>query len=78
METRVRSRVRLGRDDGLSAREIEVLRLLADGYSNQDIADRLVLSVRTVERHLASAYQKLGLSGRAARANAVRYILEHS
>lgn len=78
VETRVRSRVRLGRDDGLSAREIEVLRLLADGYSNQDIADRLVLSVRTVERHLASAYQKLGLSGRAARANAVRYVLEHS
>jgi hypothetical protein len=31
--------------------------------------------VRTVERHLASAYQKLGLSGRAARANAVRYML---
>lgn len=64
------------RDDGLSEREVEVLRLVADGCSNQEIAERLVLSIRTVERHLATAYQKLGLSGRGARAGAVRYVLD--
>jgi DNA-binding CsgD family transcriptional regulator len=64
------------RDDGLSGREAEVLHLVADGCSNQEIADKLVLSVRTVERHLMSAYQKLGFSGRGARAAAVRYVLE--
>ena len=61
--------------DGLTSREVEVLGLVADGRSNQEIADTLVLSVRTVERHLATAYQKLGLSGRNARAGAVRYML---
>ena len=71
-----RSQGRGRRDDGLSAREFEVLRLVADGCSNQEIAERLVLSIRTVERHLASAYQKLGLSGRSARAGAIRYVLE--
>jgi DNA-binding CsgD family transcriptional regulator len=69
-------RGRVRREDGLSAREVEVVCLVADGCSNQEIADRLVLSVRTVERHLASAYQKLGLSGRGARAGAVRYVLD--
>src|SRR5690606_19342732 len=64
------------RADGLSAREYEVLQLVAEGCSNQDIADRLVLRVRTVERHPASAYQKLGFSGRNARENAVRYVME--
>ena len=63
------------RPDGLSAREVEVLRLVADGRSNEEIAEALVLSVRTVERHLATAYQKLGLRGRSARAAAVRHIL---
>jgi DNA-binding CsgD family transcriptional regulator len=67
---------RTRRQDGLSRREAEVLRLAADGRSNQEIADTLVLSVRTVERHLATAYQKLGLSGRSARAGAVRYVLD--
>lgn len=73
-----RPQARIRRDDGLSAREFEVVRLVADGCSNQEIADRLVLSIRTVERHLASAYQKLGLAGRSARAGAVRYVLEDS
>ena len=62
--------------DGLTSREAEVLRLVADGRSNQEIADALVLSVRTVERHLATAYQKLGLTGRNARAGAIRYVVE--
>ncbi len=64
------------RVDGLTSREMEVVRLVAEGRSNQEIADVLVLSVRTVERHLATAYQKLGLSGRNARAGAIRYVLE--
>ncbi|MFD2093705.1 LuxR C-terminal-related transcriptional regulator [Blastococcus deserti] len=64
-----------GRSDGLSAREVEVLRLVADGRSNEEIAETLVLSVRTVERHLATAYQKLGLHGRSARAAAACHIL---
>ncbi|MFP5319349.1 MAG: LuxR C-terminal-related transcriptional regulator [Acidimicrobiia bacterium] len=64
------------RADGLTSREAEILRLMADGRSNQEIADMLFLSVRTVERHLATAYQKLGLSGRNARAGAIRYVLE--
>jgi ATP/maltotriose-dependent transcriptional regulator MalT len=63
------------RSDGLSEREAEVLALVADGRSNQEIAAELVLSVRTVERHLATIYRKLGLHGRSARAAAVRYAL---
>ncbi len=49
--------------------------MVSTGMSNQDIASELVLSVRTVERHLATVYQKLGLQGRSARAAAVSYVL---
>ncbi len=56
--------------DELSPREIDVLRLAAEGLSNEQIAERLVLSVRTVERHLSNVYAKLGVSGKAARAAA--------
>ncbi len=55
----------------LSARELDVLRLAADGRTNDEIAMALTLSVRTVERHLSNIYAKLGLAGRAARAAAV-------
>ena len=48
----------------LTAREAEILRLLADGRSNREIAEALVLSVKTVERHLANVYFKLGVRGR--------------
>jgi DNA-binding NarL/FixJ family response regulator len=52
-----------------------VLRLLAQGRSNDDIATELVLSVRTVESHVASIYSKIGVSGRTARAAATAYAL---
>jgi DNA-binding CsgD family transcriptional regulator len=52
--------------DGLTAREVEVLRLLARGLSNREIAEALLLSVHTVERHVANAYGKIGARGRAA------------
>jgi pimeloyl-ACP methyl ester carboxylesterase/DNA-binding CsgD family transcriptional regulator len=55
----------------LTAREIEVLQLVALGCSNEEIAASLFLSVRTVERHLGQIYSKLGVSGRSARAAAV-------
>lgn len=61
----------------LSPREHEVLRLLAQGLSNDDIARRLVLSVRTVERHVANLYAKIGVSGRTARASATAWAYSH-
>jgi DNA-binding NarL/FixJ family response regulator len=59
----------------LTQREREVLHLAADGRTNAEIADTLVLSVRTVERHLSNAYLKLGISGRSARTAAVASLL---
>ena len=57
----------------LSARERDVLELVATGLSNDEIAERLYLSVRTVERHLTNIYAKLRLSGKAARAAAAAH-----
>ena len=48
----------------LSERETEVLRLLAQGFTNKDIAQALILSVRTVEAHLRGIFAKLGVSSR--------------
>lgn len=59
----------------LSDRELEVLRLAAQGLDNDAIAARLVLSVRTVERHLQNVYAKLGVSGKSARTAAVARLL---
>ena len=59
--------------DDLSEREIEVLRLIALGHTNTEIAEQLYLSVRTVESHRAHIQQKLRLS---TRAELVRYALE--
>jgi two-component system response regulator NreC len=50
--------------DGLTEREREVLKLIADGLSNQEVADRLVISVKTVERHRANILAKLNLHSR--------------
>jgi two-component system response regulator NreC len=60
--------------DPLSEREREVLRLLALGHTNQEIAEKLYISVRTAESHRAHIMQKLRL---ATRAELVRYALSH-
>jgi pimeloyl-ACP methyl ester carboxylesterase len=56
--------------EALSPRELEVLGLVAAGLTNEEIAERLFLSIRTVERHLSNIYGKLQVSGKAARAAA--------
>ncbi len=63
-----------GPPDGLSEREVDVLRLIALGYTNAEIGEQLHLSVRTVETHRAHIQQKLSL---ATRSDLVRYALEH-
>ena len=59
--------------DGLTPRECEVLQLVGRGLSNQQIAEVLVLSVRTVERHISNIYLKIGAEGPAARTRAATY-----
>jgi DNA-binding NarL/FixJ family response regulator len=59
---------------GLSQRELEVLRLVAAGKSNREIAATLFISEHTVARHLQNIYSKLGLSSRAA---ATAFAFEH-
>jgi DNA-binding CsgD family transcriptional regulator/pimeloyl-ACP methyl ester carboxylesterase len=59
---------------GLSAREVEVLRLLAAGRSNQQIADELVISLNTVRRHVSNIFDK---TGAANRAQAAAYAKDH-
>lgn len=59
---------------GLTAREVEVLRLVAQGMSDNEVAERLVLSPRTVNAHLTSIYSKLGVNSRVA---ATRFAIEH-
>src|SRR5207248_8507993 len=59
---------------GLTAREAEVLRLVAKGQSNKEIAAELVLSVRTVERHITNLYGKIDARGKA---DATAYAIHH-
>ena len=66
--------VRFGPPDGLSEREVEVLKLIALGHTNAEIAAQLYLSVRTVETHRSHIQHKLGLGTRSA---LVRYALDH-
>jgi predicted ATPase/DNA-binding CsgD family transcriptional regulator len=63
--------------DDLTRREVQVLRLIATGKSNQEIAQELVLSLRTVERHISNIYQKIGSTGKVARATATGYAHRH-
>lgn len=60
--------------DGLTQREVEVLRLIAAGRSNREIAGELFLSLRTVERHITNIYSKIDAGGRA---DATAYALHH-
>jgi predicted ATPase/DNA-binding CsgD family transcriptional regulator len=59
---------------GLTKREVEVLKLVAQGMSNPQVAERLFLSPRTISTHLTSIYHKLGVASRAA---AVRFASKH-
>ena len=59
--------------DDLTPREAEVLRLVATGSTNKEIAEALVLSVHTVERHVTNAYRKIGMRNRA---DATAYVLQ--
>jgi DNA-binding NarL/FixJ family response regulator len=59
---------------GLTAREVEVLRLMAAGLSNAEIAERLFLSPRTVKAHVANSFAKIGVHNRAA---ATEFVLRH-
>jgi DNA-binding NarL/FixJ family response regulator len=59
--------------DGLTAREVEVLRLLAQGMTDAQMAEQLVISPRTVNNHLTSIYQKIQVSSRSA---ATRYAVD--
>jgi len=59
-----------------TGRELEILRLLAEGKNNEEIAQQLFLSVRTVEKHLTNLYFKMGVSGKSARAFAASYAVK--
>lgn len=59
--------------DELTAREVEVLRLVAQGWTDAQTAEQLVISARTVNAHVTSIYRKIGVSSRSG---ATRYAIE--
>ncbi|CAA9371501.1 MAG: Two-component transcriptional response regulator, LuxR family [uncultured Nocardioides sp.] len=63
-----------GQDVGLTPRESEVLSLIVSGMSNQDIADRIYLSINSVKTYIRSAYRKMGVTSRS---RAVLWGIEH-
>ena len=65
LEERSKPRPAQSRPDSLTKREVEVLRLVASGRTNNEIAEELFLSVRTVERHIGNIYGKIAARGRA-------------
>ena len=67
-------RPRQPRPGGLSRREIEVLRLVADGRTTGEIATQLFISARTAEHHIQNIYTKIGVSSRVA---ATRWAVQH-
>ena len=74
IELAARNIQRRREDDGLTARERDVVGLVALGHTNREIAERLVLSVRTVETHRARIQRRLGCRSRA---QLVRWALDH-
>ena len=60
--------------DELTPREVEVLRLVASGLSNAQVAEKLIISPRTVHAHVRSIYSKLFITSRSA---ATRYAIDH-
>jgi DNA-binding CsgD family transcriptional regulator len=71
---RSRTTLPLPANHGLTAREVEVLHLLAKGRTNPEISAALLISVKTVERHLANVYAKIGARGRV---DAATYAVNH-
>lgn len=63
-----------GRTEGLSAREAEVIALITQGLTNQDIADQTYLSINSIKTYIRTAYRKMGVTRRS---QAVRWGLEH-
>jgi DNA-binding CsgD family transcriptional regulator len=63
------------RADGLTGREVEILRLVSSGLTNRQLAEGIGVSTRTVDAHLRSIYAKLGVKSRSA---ATRYAIEHN
>jgi DNA-binding NarL/FixJ family response regulator len=61
----------------LTRRQREVVGLITEGLSNRQIAERLTLSIRTVERHTENIYDRLGCSGKVGRAIATAYAIRH-
>ncbi|MER7504204.1 helix-turn-helix transcriptional regulator [Nonomuraea pusilla] len=66
-----------GWDDSLLPREREVLALMAEGWSNTGIADRMYVSLRAVEKHVTSVFAKLGLPASAASNRRVLAVLHY-
>ena len=64
----------LASPEGLTSRELEVLRLVAAGLTNVQVAAQLSISPRTVDTHLTAIYGKLGVTSRTA---ATRYAIDH-
>ena len=62
------------RADGLTPREVQILRLVTSGRTNRQLAEELGVSTRTIDAHLRSIYAKLGVKSRSA---ATRYAVEH-
>jgi DNA-binding CsgD family transcriptional regulator len=67
-------RVRPARPGGLSRREVEVLRHVAEGQTASEIATQLFISTRTAEHHIQNIYTKIGVTSRAA---ATRWAVKH-
>src|SRR5690606_36659226 len=60
-----------------TGRELEVLKLIAERKTIEEISEQLFISVRTVEKHITNIYSKLGVSGKSARAFASSYAIKN-